>query len=413
MLIFLLLAVTPELRAYSVLTHQAMIDAAWEKNIVPVLEEKYPGASLAELKEAHAYAYGGAIMPDMGYYPLGSVFFTDLVHYVRTGDFTRNLIGEATTRNELAFALGALAHYHGDIHGHKLATNRSVPLVYPKSRKYFGQVVTYEEDPVAHMRMEFGFDVLQAARGNYAPQAYRDFIGFKVAREVLERAFYKTYGLKLSQIFVYLPLAERVFRFAVKALLPQITKIGWQFVNDEVDDNEGVSADQKVADLVRNGSFQKQYGNKQDEPGVSARLMAAVLRFMPKVGLLETLKFELPTAEAEKLFATSFDAALENYISSLEKMPAELPELNDYDLDTGLPAHLGEYQLADRAFARLLKKLADEEFETAPEPLRTEALQYFAGLPPPPDYRKEKKQYRKTKASLELLEQLQKPAPGN
>ncbi|MFC5270670.1 zinc dependent phospholipase C family protein [Adhaeribacter terreus] len=382
-----------------------MIDAAWEKEIVTVLESRFPGATASELKDAHAFAYGGAIIPDIGYYPLGSRFFTDLVHYVCTGNFTRNLIAEATNRNELAFALGALAHYHGDVYGHKLATNLSVPLVYPETRKYFGQVVTYEEDPVAHMRMEFGFDVLQAARGNYAPQAYRDFIGFKVAREVLERAFYKTYGLRLKQIFVYLPLTERVFRISVKAVLPQITKIGWQWVDEEALKNEGSAADQKVAHLLRRSSFNELFRQSEDQPGVSARIMAAAFRFVPKFGILEPLNFEIPTPEAESLFAASFVAALEAYRLSLQSLPESLPELQNYDLDTGFQAELGGYKLADDTFARLLTKLSDHNFQTASATLRADGLLYFANLPPPPDFRKEKKRYSKTKASLLNLKQ--------
>ena len=394
------------------LSHQAIIDAAWEKELLPALEKRFPGASLPELKDAHAYAYGGAIMPDMGYYPFGSRFFTDLVHYVRTGDFTRNLLAEATNRNELAFALGALAHYHADIQGHKLGTNQSVPLVYPETGLQFGRVVTYEEDPVAHMRMEFGFDVLQAARGNYAPQAYRDFIGFKMAREVLERAFYKTYGLQLKHTFVYLPLAERVFRLSVKAVMPQITKIGWQWVDKEALENQGSAADRKVAHLLRRSSFNELFRRKvDDEPGVSAQLMAAIFRFVPKIGVLEPLKFEIPTPAAESLFATSFEAALQHYRFSVQHLPGNAAALADYDLDTGFKAHLGEYALADQTFSRLLIKLARQDFENVSPGLRAEALQYFERLPPPPDYRKEKKHYCKTKASLQMLQQLKPGQP--
>ncbi|KAA9331990.1 zinc dependent phospholipase C family protein [Adhaeribacter soli] len=397
-----------QLQAYSVLTHQAMIDAVWSKEIVPVLEERFPGASAGELKEAHAYAYGGAIVPDMGYYPFGSRFFTDLVHYVRTGDFTRNLISEATNRNELAFALGALAHYHGDIQGHKLATNLSVPLVYPKTGKHFGHVVTYEDDPVAHMRMEFGFDVLQAARGNYAPQAYRDFIGFKVAGNALERAFYKTYGLRLKQIFVYLPLAALVFKVSVKVVLPFFTGIAWEWIDKDALKNKDGTANQKVAHLLRRSSFDEMLLRNSDGPSLSTKLLAMGFRFVPKVGLLKTLNFKIPTSEAESLFADSFDAALHQYRFSLQSLPENLPALTDYNLDTGFEAHRGEYSLADETYSRLLLKLSDKGFKTAPATLSADGLHYFA-TQPPSDCRMEKKQCRKTKAMLQQLQQINKP----
>ena len=370
------------------LAHQAMVDAVWQNEIVPVLEKQFPGASEIEIKNAHAYAYGGAIIPDMGYFPLGSHFFTDLVHYVRSGEFVYNLISEASTREELAFALGALAHYYGDVHGHKLATNPSVPLVYPKTRKLFGNVVTYEEDPVAHLRMEFGFDVLQAARGNFAPEAYRNFIGFKVPRALLERAFYKTYGLKLKQTFVYNPVAEQIYRLSIKAIIPQFTKISWQWKDKEAMQNKGSLADQKVAGLLRKSSFKEVFSRKEDKPGVSAQVMAASFRYVPKLGILKTLDFAIPTPEAEALFAESFEAALQDYSRALQILPEKLPRLPDYDLDTGFKAHLGEYKLADQTYSRLLNKLADKDFRTASKTLKTETWQYFANIPPPPDYRR-------------------------
>src|ERR1700761_7971962 len=180
--------------AYSILTHEAIIDASWEKSLQPLLKKKFPQATEADLKLAHSYAYGGSLMTDIGYSPYGSTYFTNLIHYVRSGDFVENLLSEAQNINEYAFALGALSHYLTDKYGHSLGTNMAVPIVYPKIGQKFGSVVTYDEDNTSHKRMEFAFDVLQTARGNYLPQSYHDFIGFNVARPVLERAFLKTYG---------------------------------------------------------------------------------------------------------------------------------------------------------------------------------------------------------------------------
>jgi hypothetical protein len=132
--------------AYGVLTHEAIVDASWDHSIVPLLKEKFPGATDSALQEAHAYAYGGAVSPDMGFYPFGSKLFTNLVHYVRSGDMVDALLRDANTLNQYAFALGFLSHYVADNYGHPLATNRSVPLVYPKLEKKYGHVITYAED---------------------------------------------------------------------------------------------------------------------------------------------------------------------------------------------------------------------------------------------------------------------------
>jgi hypothetical protein len=191
----------PNCSGYSVLTHEAIIDAAWKESIMPVLLKRFPNATPEELLRAHAYAYGGAIIQDMGYYPFGNSFFSDLTHYVRTGDFVLALIEESRDLNEYAFALGALAHYAADTSGHPIATNRAVAMMYPQLAKKYGPVVTYEEKPSAHMKVEFGFDVDQVAKGNYAPKAYHDFIGFEVSKPVLERAFAKILSRYVEHLF--------------------------------------------------------------------------------------------------------------------------------------------------------------------------------------------------------------------
>src|SRR5262245_4763422 len=201
------LALAQSAPGYSVLTHEAIIDSTWNDSIKPIIIRRFPRADPEQLREAHAYAYGGAIIQDMGYYPFGSRFFTDLAHYVRSGDFIESLINESSNLNEYAFAIGALAHYAADNNGHSIGVNRAVPLEYPKLRARYGDEVTYAEDASSHLKTEFGFDVVQVARGNYASDAYHDFIGFKVSKDVLERAFLKTYGLQVKDVFKNLDLA--------------------------------------------------------------------------------------------------------------------------------------------------------------------------------------------------------------
>src|SRR3954454_13731901 len=188
-------------RGYSVLTHEAIVDAAWKDSIEPLLSHRFPDATPDELLRAHAYAYGGAIIQDLGYYPFGSRFFSDLTHYVRSGDFVLALLQESRDLDEYAFALGALSHYAADTSGHQLATNPAVAIMYPGLAKKYGPVGTYVEKPSAHMKVEYGFDVDQVAEGNYASKAYHDFIGFEVSKPVLERAFLRTYALDMSSVF--------------------------------------------------------------------------------------------------------------------------------------------------------------------------------------------------------------------
>ncbi len=183
--------------AYSVLTHEQVVDLLWKDDIEPLLMKRFPTANADDLRKAHAFAYGGSLVQDMGYYPFGNKFFSDLTHYVRSGDFIVNLIHESSDLNEYAFALGALAHYSSDNLGHP-AINESVGLLFPKLRAKYGNTVTYADDPKAHIRTEFGFDMTQVAKNNYTSDRYHDFIGFEISKPVLERAFLDTYGVPLT-----------------------------------------------------------------------------------------------------------------------------------------------------------------------------------------------------------------------
>ena len=231
----LVLAVCPPgARGYSVLTHEAIVDTLWVDAILPVLTKRFPDATKDQLDEAHAYAYGGCIIQDLGYYPFGSHFYSDLAHYVRSADLIQSLIDNSQNLDEYAFALGAASHYGADVDGHAIAVNLSVPLLYPKLRAKFGNVVTYADNPAAHLKTEFGFDVLQVARGHYAPKAYHDFIGFAVSKELLDRAYQETYGLKLKDMFGTLDLALGTYRFSVSTMIPDMTRAAWELKKAEI-----------------------------------------------------------------------------------------------------------------------------------------------------------------------------------
>ena len=210
---------------YSVLTHEAIVDTLWDSSIQKMLLERFPMSTPEQLEDAHAYVYGGCIIQDMGYYPFSSKLFSDLTHYVRSGDFVVALIRESQDLNEYAFALGALAHYAADNNGHRLGTNVAVPVLYPNLRREFGKTVTYWDNPLSHIRTEFGFDVLQVAQGRYASDQFRKFIGFKVSKPVLERAFLDTYGLEMKDVFGNLSLALGSYRFSVGSIIPGMTRV--------------------------------------------------------------------------------------------------------------------------------------------------------------------------------------------
>lgn len=364
--------------AYSVLSHEAIIDVVWRTNIVPLLRQRFPGITPDQLREAHAYAYGGAIIQDMGYYPYGSHFFSDLTHYVRSGDFVENLLRDAQDIDEYAFALGSLSHYIADIDGHNIAVNRVVPLLYPKLEKKYGPYITYEDNPVAHVKSEFGFDVLEVAKERYAPDAYRDFIGFEVAQPLLERAFKETYGLEFNAVIDHESKAIGSYRHAVSKLIPKATRIAWQVKKKDIQqDLPGVTRKKFLYNLSR-ASYEKNWGRDYHKPDFEERFLAFLFRLIPKIGPLKILTFRTPTPEAEKLFEASFNAIVDRYRAQVTSLGNSPLTLSNDNLDVGKDTSPGTYHLADDTYAKLLHQLAEQNFSGMTPDLRADIEQYYS-----------------------------------
>jgi Zinc dependent phospholipase C len=391
-----------EARAYSVLTHEAIIDAAWDDSIVPLLRARFrPSAD--EMLRARAFAYGGCLIQDLGYYPFSSRLFGDLTHYVRSGDFIEALVREARNTEELAFALGALAHYAADNVGHPAAVNLAVPITYPKLRTKFGDRVTYQDNPTAHLRTEFGFDVLQIARGRYLPDAYRDFIGFEVSKPVLERAFTSTYGLELDDVFTNFGLAIGTFRWTVSTTIPEMTKVAWESRYDEIAAQAPGTTRQQFLFSLSRAEYEQRWGTEYKRPNFWHRLCAALLRIVPKIGPFKTLAFKPLTPEAERLFVDSFTATVQRYRGFVAAALRNRLRLENRNFDTGRPVRAGDYRLADEAYARLLEKLADEDFKGVSPRLRGDILAFYSTPEPVPTSKGDRKQLQKIRADLDDL----------
>jgi len=402
-LVLALLASTSSLPAYSVLTHEAIIDSAWDGSIKPQLLRRFPQSSPDDLLHAHAYAYAGCILQDMGYYPFGSRFFSDLVHYVRSGEFVMNLVRGAQDVNEYAFALGSLAHYAADTEGHSVAVNRAVPLQYPKLRRKYGDVVTYAEKPSAHMQVEFGFDVLQVGRGNYAPQAYHDFIGFEVSRPLLERAFRQTYSLELTDVFDNLDLALSTYRHTVSSIIPTATRAAWRMKKSELAKVQPAVTRRRFIYNLSQASYRKEWAGAYRRPGFGARLVAFLVRILPKIGPLKVLDFPAPTPQTEALFQSSFDRSLTIYRGFLGDESSARLTLADRDFDTGEATRPAEYPLADAAYSELAIRLAAKQPDAVDPRLRDNVRTFFRNLDLPFATKSDASQWRSTLNALEKL----------
>lgn len=400
----LIFGLAPSLLGYSVLTHEAIIDAAWERGIEPLLLKRFPSATPEDLKRARAFSYGGSAIQDLGYYPFGSKFFSQLVHYVRSADFIQALIRDADDLDEYAFALGALAHYSADNTGHPLAINLAVPILYPKLKRKFGDHVTFAQNPAAHLKTEFAFDVLQSAEGHYVTEDYHDRVGFKVSRPVLEKAFFETYSLDLSTVFSDFDLAIGSYRRGVSTVIPKMTEVAWELKKDEIQkDFPGMTKKQYVYRISR-PEYQKRWDEKYREPGFGTRLLAFLVRIIPKVGPFKALTFQVPTPETEKMFRVSYRDTVKEY----ERLLTELREsghlglVND-NFDTGRVTGPGEYALADDTYAELIDRLAEKHFARVTPELQHTLLAYYSDLNSPFATKRKKKEWAKVVREVDEL----------
>jgi len=388
--------------AYSVLTHEEIVDLLWTAEIRPLLLKRFPTLTEDQITEAHAYAYGGAVIQDLGYYPFGSREFSDLVHYVRSGDFAHELLLESQDADEYAFALGALAHYASDIAGHP-AVNQAVAIEYPKLRAKFGSSVRYAQDKTAHLKTEFGFDMVQVAKNRYASQQYHDFIGFKVSKPLLERVFPVVYGVKLKDVLAREDLAVGSYRFSVSRMIPEMTKVALETHKQDMMRERPDLAKRKFLYRLSRSDYEREWGKDYTKPGFGTRVLSTLLRYIPKTGPFRALAFNNPTAQTEDLYFKSINTTVDQYRAFLEEVRADSLMLPNRDLDSGNVTKAAEYSLADDAYAKLLGQLSARNFDLTPPALREDILRFYADLSAPIETKKDKVHWQNVLTALDQL----------
>ena len=395
--------------AYSVLTHEQIVDLLWTDELRPLLLQRFPTLTEDQLKEAHGYAYGGAVIQDLGYYPFGSVEFSNLVHYVRSGDFVRELLLQSQDANEYAFALGALAHYASDIAGHP-AVNQAVSIQYPKLRAKYGNAVRYAEDHTAHLKTEFGFDMVQVAKNRYASDQYHDFIGFQVSKPLLERTFPIVYGVELKDVLTHEDLAIGSYRFAVSRMIPQMTKVALRTHKKDMMKESPTFAKKKFLYRLSRSDYEKEWGKDYTKPDFGTRVWSVILRYMPKIGPFKALAFNNPTPQTEEMYFKSINTTVDQYRIYLKQVRANSLELVNCDFDTGKDTKAAEYSLTDDTYAKLLGQLAERKFDLTSVALRDNILQFYADLSLPLETKKDPTHWQSVLAALDQLK-LVTPTP--
>ena len=391
--------------AYSVLTHEEIVDLLWKDEIRPLLLKRFPALTEDQITEAHAYAYGGAVIQDLGYYPFGSKQFSDLAHYVRSGDFVRELLLESQDANEYAFAMGALAHYASDIAGHP-AVNQAVAIEYPKLRAKFGNSVKYAENKTAHIRTEFGFDMVQVAKSRYASQQYHDFIGFQVSLPLLERVFPVVYGVELKDVLPRENLTISSYRYAVSRLIPEMTQVALRTHKKDMMREEPSFSKRKFLYRLSRSDYEKNWGKEYTKPGFGTRLLSVLLHYMPKIGPFKAMAFKSPTPKTGEMYFKSINTSVDQYRTYLEELRTDSLQLSNIDFDTGKKTKAAEYTLTDDSYAKLLAKLSERKFDRTSPELREDILNFYGDLSAPIDTKKDSAGWQAVLTSLDQLKAL-------
>jgi hypothetical protein len=433
--------------AYSVLTHEQLIDLTWQTSIVPLLLSRYPTLTPAQIEHARAYAYGGCVIQDIGYYPFGDEFFSDLTHYVRSGDFVVNLFRNAGDADELAFAVGALSHYIGDSLGHSTATNLAVPIEFPRLRRRYGNRVNYAEGEHQHVQTEFAFDINEIAKGRFAPVHYLRHVGLQVPTKQLALAFYQTYGL--TDDFTR-GRGHRInvggYRFAVRGFIPRIAYATTLLhrKHEPADD----LTDPDLQQLIREVTAVAQANDwdaYRKHAGLGTYSLAGLLYILPKVGPLKLVDVKGPTPQTEHdyihsviLSTDALNTALRRFTPPPETKPtaavaaaadsAKDPAPSDAapakpgaaqavprdsrdprhplinrDLDTGRPVRPAGYRLTDDTYATLTHRLAATPTQPIPPGIKLDILAYYADPTLPYATRRKPALWAQLQADLKTL----------
>jgi Zinc dependent phospholipase C len=395
--------------AYSVFTHEELIDLTWPTAIRPLLLKRFPGTTPAQLRIAHAFAYGGCDAQDMGYYPFGNRFFSNLTHYVRTGDFINNLLLQAHSVNEYAFAIGAMSHYVGDSIGHSEAMNPATGVNFPKLAKKYGPDVTYDEDETAYVSTEFSFDIGQLSKRTFAPTAYMRYIGFRTPRKLLERAFVATYGIDVRELVGKVLPAMRSYRTSVRTFVPafasaEVILHGKQFAPD----TPGPAYDAFVNQLKKAG-FERHWAYTYKKPGIGPHLLAIIIKIIPKIGPARYLAIKIPDQQTEGWYIKSVDDSANVYrqlLADLAANPRGTLKLANVDLDTGQKIRPGGYALADKTYAQLVQRLTAEPNKTIPSELRDDILSFYSNPNAPIHTKRNHRKWKRLMAELQTLKKM-------
>jgi hypothetical protein len=221
---------------------------------------------------------------------------------------------------------------------------------------------------------------VQVAKNRYASEQYHNFIGFKVSKALLERVFPIIYGVELKEVLPRADLTIGSYRFAISRLIPEMTQVALKTHKKDMMSETPTAARKKFLYRLSRSDYERDWGKDYRKPGVGIRVMAALLRFMPKCGPFKALAFNNPTPEMEELYFKSINTTVDQYRAFLENVRTDSLLPPNRDLDDGSITKPGEYSLADDTYAKLLAKLSERKFDRTTADLRDDILRFYSDL---------------------------------
>jgi len=169
-------------------------------------------------------------------------------------------------------------------------------------------------------------------------------------------------------------------------------------------------AKRKFLYRLSRSAYEKEWGKDYVKPGLGTRILSTILRYMPKIGPFKGLAFNHPTPQTEDLYIKSINATVDQYRVFLEEVRTDTLVLPNCDFDSGKPTKAAEYSLTDDAYAGLLSRLSDRNFELTSPELRSNILDFYSDLSVSIETKRDPARWRRTQVSLDQL-RLVTPVP--
>jgi hypothetical protein len=221
---------------------------------------------------------------------------------------------------------------------------------------------------------------------------------------LLERTFPVVYGLELRAVLTHQDLAIGSYRFAVSQLIPEMTQVALRTHKKDLMRETPNFARQKFLYHLSRSDYQREWGKTYEKPGLCTRILAGLLRYMPKIGPFKGLGFNSPTPKTEDLYIKSINTTVDQYRVYLEEVRAGTLVLPDRDLDDGNTTLAAEYTLADKTYANLLAELAEGKFKGTSPQLRDNILKFYSNLSLPIETKTDPVRWQAVLTNLSALE---------